>query len=121
MSATTVHSKDGNLVVYFTDTKILSSERIEMIGKELQAAIPEATNKKLVLNFRGVTFMSSAMITKLLMLHKACRAQGVELKFCEVSQNVLEVFRITKLTKLFDIHDSESKAVLSFGNKGLTG
>jgi anti-anti-sigma regulatory factor len=44
--------------------------------------------------------MSSAMITKLVMLNKGCKAQGVKLKLCEVSPNVMEVFKITKLNKL---------------------
>ena len=41
------------------------------------------------------------------------------LKFCEVSPNVMEVFKITKLNKLFDIQDGEEKAIASFDKKGL--
>ncbi len=118
MSATTVQIKEEIVVVYFTDGKILDSQRIEAIGKELQTAVPQAIHRKLVLNFRGVTFMSSAMITKLVMMNKACKAQSVDMKFCEVSQNVMEVFKITKLNKLFDLYDSEEKAIKSFDKKG---
>lgn len=118
MSATTSQMIGEILVVGFSDSKILDSQRIEQVGKELQDAIPQAIHKKLLLNFRGVSFMSSAMITKLVMLNKGCKAQGVNLKFCEVSPNVLEVFKITKLNKLFDIQSSEEKAVESFEKKG---
>ena len=65
--------------------------------------------------------MSSAMITKLVMLNKTCKAQEVNLKFCEVSPNVLEVFKITKLNKLFDIQSDEAKAIASFEKKGWFG
>jgi anti-anti-sigma factor len=121
MSATNLQIKEEVVVVYFTDGKILDSQRIEMIGKELQSAVPQAIHKKMVLNFRGVSFMSSAMITKLVMVNKACKAQGVTLKFCEVSQNVMEVFKITKLNKLFDIQATEEKAIASFDKKGWFG
>ncbi|MCD0461628.1 STAS domain-containing protein [Roseiconus lacunae] len=118
MSATTTENNGEVLVVGFMDSKILDSQRIEQVGRELQEAVPQAINKKLLLNFRGVSFMSSAMITKLVMLNKTCKAQSVNLKFCEVSPNVLEVFKITNLNKLFDIQASEEKAISSFEKKG---
>ena len=105
MAAITTQTKGEVLVIGFTDTKILDSQRIDQVGKELQDSIPQAIQKKLLLNFAGVSFMSSAMITKLVMLNKTCKAQNIALKFCEVSPNVLEVFKITKLNKLFDIQD----------------
>ena len=121
MAAITTQTNEEILVIGFTDSKILDSQRIEQVGKELQAAVPQAIHKKLLLNFRGVSFMSSAMITKLVMLNKSCKAQGVALKFCEVSPNVLEVFKITKLNKLFDIQEGEDKALASFDKKGWFG
>jgi anti-sigma B factor antagonist len=121
MAAITTETSGEILVVGFTDSKILDSQRIEQVGKELQEVVPQAIHKKLLLNFRGVSFMSSAMITKLVMLNKGCKAKGVMLKFCEVSPNVMEVFKITKLNKLFDIQDSEEKAIASFDKKGWFG
>lgn len=117
MAAITTQINGEVLVVGFTDSKILDSQRIEQVGKELQDAVPQAIHKKLLLNFRGVTFMSSAMITKLVMLNKCCKAKEVNLKFCEVSPNVLEVFKITKLNKLFDIQGDEEKGIASFDKK----
>ncbi len=118
MAAITTQNAAEILVVGFTDSKILDSQRIEQVGRELQEVVPQAIHKKLLLNFRGVSFMSSAMITKLVMLNKTCKAQGVGLKFCEVSPNVMEVFKITNLNKLFDIQDGEEKALASFDKKG---
>ncbi|MGB7324969.1 MAG: STAS domain-containing protein [Rubripirellula sp.] len=121
MAAITTQNASEILVVGFTDSKILDSQRIEQVGRELQEVVPQAIHKKLLLNFRGVSFMSSAMITKLVMLNKGCKAQGVNLKFCEVSPNVMEVFKITKLNKLFDIQEGEEKALASFEKKGWFG
>lgn len=121
MSAITTQTNGEVLVVGFTDSKILESRRIEQIGKDLQDSVKEAVNKKILLNFRGVSFMSSAMITKLVMVNKVCKAQGIALKFCEVSPNVMEVFKITKLNKLFDIQGNEEKALASFDKKGWFG
>jgi anti-sigma B factor antagonist len=121
MSAITVEAKEEVTVIYFSDGKILDNQRIEQVGKELQGAVPQAIHKKLLLNFRGVSFMSSAMITKLVLLSKSCKAMNVNLKFCEVSPNVMEVFKITKLNKVFDIQNTEDKAIASFDKKGWFG
>ena len=121
MAAITTATNGEVLVVGFLESKILDSQRIEQVGRELQDIVPGAIHKKLLLNFNGVSFMSSAMITKLVMLNKTCKAQSVNLKFCEVSPNVLEVFKITKLNKLFDIQGEEDKALASFDKKGWFG
>ena len=110
------------LVVYFTDAKILDEARIQQIGKELmEMAASASTSKKMVLNFQGVQFMSSAMIGKLVLLNKKCKAAEINLKLCQISANVLEVFKITRLNKVFDIHPDEEKAVKSFSKKGWFG
>jgi anti-anti-sigma factor len=121
MASITTQMAGEILVVGLTDSKILDSQRIEQIGKDLTEACPQAIHKKMVVNFRGVSFMSSAMITKLVLLNKTCKAQGISLKFCEVSPNVMEVFKITKLTKIFDIQTDEAKALASFDKKGWFG
>ena len=121
MAAITTETVGEVLIIGFTDSKILDSQRIEQVGRELQDTVPQAINKKLLLNFHGVSFMSSAMITKLVMLNKTCKAQTVVLKFCEVSPNVLEVFKITKLNKLFDIQGDKDSAIASFEKKGWFG
>ena len=121
MAAITNQMHEEVLIVGFTDSKILDSQRIEQVGKEIMDIIPQAIHKKLLVNFRGVSFMSSAMITKLVMLNKGCKAQGIALVFCEVSANVMEVFKITKLNKLFNIQTTEDKALASFDKKGWFG
>ena len=46
MSATTVETKEEVVVVYFSDGKILDSQRIEQVGKELQDAVPSGCSQK---------------------------------------------------------------------------
>ncbi|MHB8971432.1 MAG: STAS domain-containing protein [Pirellulaceae bacterium] len=107
------------LVVYFTETKILDEAKIQKIGSELiEAADTAMANKKMVLNFSGVGFMSSAMIGKLVLLNKRCKKDDIDLKLCDISGNVQEVFKIMKLNKVFDIHKTEEKALKSFDKKG---
>lgn len=113
---------EGTLVVYFNDAKILDEAIIQRIGTALvEAADAAGSEKRMVLNFRGVNFMSSAMIGKLVLLSKKCRKDSIALKLCEISGNVQEVFKIMKLNKVFEIYKTEEKALKAFDKKGWFG
>ena len=111
----------GVLVVSFNDSKILDELKIQEIGKELLEAANAATGRRLLVNFGGVTFMSSGMIGKLVLLNKKCKTADIALKLCDISGGVSEVFKIMKLNKVFDIYKTEEKAMKSFEGKGWFG
>ena len=103
------------LVVTFKQASILDQAVIDEIGKELaQARLEAAGNRKMLVDFSAVEFMSSAMLGKLVQLHKGCKAEKVKLKLCRISNNPLEVFKITRLDKLFEIHADADAALAKF-------
>lgn len=108
-------SKNG--VVYvarFLETKILNDMVIEGIARELfdLAAQEDCTN--LLLNFTGVGFLSSSVLGKLITLNKRMKAKGGQLKLCEMKPEILELFTLTNLTKIFDIRDDETAGMMAF-------
>jgi len=110
------------LIVYFLVGTITDQSLIEQIGNEFSdVAMEAAGNRKLIVNFQGVKFMSSAMLGKLLPLNKRCKADKIKLKLCNLSPNLMEVFKILNLTKVFDICGSETEAVASFEKRGFFG
>ncbi len=54
------------------------------------------------------------MLGKIVQLHKRCKADKVKLKLCGISKNPLEVFKITRLDKLFEIHKDAPAALPTF-------
>ena len=121
MSSLRSEDIDDVLVVKFTDAKILDDARIQQIGKDLLEMTTKAQAGKMVLNFQGVSFMSSAMIGKLVLLSKKCKTAKIDLKLCDITPNVAEVFKIMRLNKVFDIHKDEEKAVKAFDKKSWFG
>jgi anti-anti-sigma factor len=109
--------KDDVLVVQFQSQKILSDVLIAQIGRELLELADQADGKML-LDFRGVSFMSSAMIGKIVLLNKKCKQNKTTIKLCNISPSIMEVFEITRLNKIFSIYDSEEDALTAFGKKG---
>lgn len=121
MAYVDVREEGDVLVVTITKSKIVDEPVFEQIGKELQETIGQAPNAKIVLDFSNVAFMSSGMIGRLVAFNNKCKEAQVKLKLCCVSDNLMEVFRITRLNKVFDIHKNLEKAVASFDKRGWFG
>jgi anti-anti-sigma factor len=104
------------VMVTFNNVKILDESVIRQIGGEFENLTTEAAaERKLLLNFDRVTFMSSAMIGQIMKLYKQTKADGIALKLCSIDPTILEVFKITRLDKLLDIRKTEADALAAFG------
>lgn len=107
------------VVVDLTEARVLDEDHIRRLGDELlNMAMAAAADRKLLVNFTQVRFMSSSMIGQVVRLNKRCKKDKIRLKLCSISGEIHEVFRITGLTKLLDIHDDEEAALAAFGKSG---
>jgi len=107
--------KQGDvLIIRPQHTRIQDEARIEPLGRELLEVANSLTEGKLLLNFKEVTFMSSAMLGKLIQLSKHCRAGGIDLKLCGISQEIMKIFAMMKLDRMFDIRRDQAAALKAF-------
>jgi anti-anti-sigma factor len=90
-------------IVTFVDENILDDQQIKKLEEALRPVIQENLNKKLVLNFENVRFMSSAFLGLLVKVHKRVIDNGGHLQLYNLDPKIQKVFEITQLTKVFDI------------------
>ncbi|NLF69423.1 MAG: STAS domain-containing protein [Candidatus Anammoximicrobium sp.] len=114
MAATKSEFRDGVIVVRFVDTELSDEVRIRDIGAELIELGSQPNVRQMLLNFEGVTFMSSAMLGQLAILTKRCLSHQVGLKMCNVDATMREVLRIVRLDTLADILGDEKEALKAF-------
>jgi len=116
-------TQDSRLVVHqdaeitkieFLDRNILEEANIQAIGDEISGLIDEATDPKLLINFKNVEHLSSAALGTLITVNNKVRQKGGQLRLCNIDPQIYEVFVITKLNKLFQIHDDVESALKSF-------
>jgi anti-anti-sigma factor len=108
---------EGVMICVFTDQKILDEMIIEKLATELREVADANKGGKILLNFGGVGFMSSQMLGKLAYVAKKCKADETEMKLCNLGDNLMDIFKITALDKVLDIHKTEEKALASYGKK----
>ena len=105
---------DGVTVVSFVDTKIVTDENIQEVGDQLYSLVEDEGHKQLLLNFGNVQYLSSAALGKLINLKKKVGAVKGKLKLCCIHPDLLEVFRITRLDRIFETYETEAEALASF-------
>ena len=109
-----VSDSNGVKVVRFTARKILEELSISEIGEELSGLVGGMSGAKMLLSFENVEHLSSAALGMLIKLNKEVAEQGGTLKLSEIAPQIFEVFKITRLNKLFDIYDTDERALSSF-------
>lgn len=109
-----VRDSGGIRVVEFTERKILDELAIHEIGEELSRVIDESGDVRMLLSFKNVDHLSSAALGMLINLNKQVAAREGELKLSDISPPIFEVFKITRLNKLFTIHPTMAEAIADF-------
>ncbi len=91
-------------------TDSLDGAHTDAFGHEAVAYVKGKRGLNLLLDFRNVTYLSSAALTELLRIREALKGEGGKLRLCCLSCEIQRVFRITNLEKLFHIHGDEDTA-----------
>ena len=81
--------------------------------KALLLEIREKKTPKVFLNLEKVRYIDSSGIASLVEGLKASRDQGSRLILYGLSKTVREVMELSRLQKIFEIHESEAQALAS--------
>jgi anti-sigma B factor antagonist len=101
-------------VVEFVNRNILDEASIQQIGQEIADIIEASVSPKLCISFQNVDHLSSAALGTLISINNKVREKDGQLRLANIDPQIYEVFVITKLNKLFQIHPAVQQAVASF-------
>lgn len=107
-----VQKQDDVAVISFVTSRILDQSNVQQLGEEFEAVVEEHGFKKVVVNFENVSYMSSAVMGKLVALLKKLQAVGGELRLCNIEEGIYEIFEIMRFDRMFDIAPGEQQAIL---------
>ena len=99
-------------VVTFSDERILKDKDIEALQESIMSVVECAGGGvNLILDFCNVRFLSSAVLGLLMRISKRVYEHNGQLRLCNIDPKIYEIFKITRLTRIFDIYkDVESAA-----------
>jgi anti-sigma B factor antagonist len=102
---------DGATVVHCSG-RIVFGDEATSLRNELKKAL--GTSKKIVLNLADVTYIDSGGLGTLVGVYSSARAAGADIKLTGLGQRVRDVLQITKLVTVFEVYDTEQKALAAF-------
>jgi len=109
-----MRQEKGVTHVEFIDRNILDEGNIQQIGEEISAVIDAGDRPRLLISFANVDHLSSAALGTLITINTKVKAKGGDLRLADIDPQIYEVFVITKLNRLFQIHDTSEQALASF-------
>jgi anti-sigma B factor antagonist len=105
-----ISEKDGIKIIQFQDSHLIDATLIKNAADELLTHV-NGTAPKIILDFTNILFLASAMLGKLITVHRQVRLCGGTLAFCSIPEQTLDTFRVSKLDTYFDIYPDVEHAI----------
>jgi anti-sigma B factor antagonist len=109
-----VLDQEGTTCIEFVDRNILDEANIQQIGDEITGIIDAQDEPRVLISFENVDHLSSAALGTLITINNKIRGKNGQLRLANIDPQIYEVFVITKLNKLFQIHETSEQALASF-------
>ena len=108
-----VAKRETHVVVELADREITSEGAINEMGQSLFGLVQAQLPVHMILSLAKVRQLSSIALGTFIRLNKRLEARDGSLKLCAMQPSVAELFRVTKLDRIFEIHKDEAAALKS--------
>ena len=103
------------MVVEFTQPSLMDPLVLEAAGKRLHSLVDDEDQRKVLLDFERVQYLSSQAIGILLTMKKKLDAlPHSRLVLCGIQPKLAELLRITRLDKVLTIKPTQKEALANF-------
>jgi anti-sigma B factor antagonist len=106
------------LTIHINELRLLDEMTIQGVYKDVVTVLEKTQEPNVILHFGRVNFMSSSALGMLIRVNKKCKEFKITLKLSNISPTIREVFKITGLEKIFDIHEDAAQAAETFKKGG---
>jgi anti-sigma B factor antagonist len=104
--------KNGDVsVVRLSKHQVLDDLTVNTLGEELLGLADRPDCDRLLLDCSGAAQLSSALLGKLVTLHRKMDRKGKKFRLCGLNSQLRSVLATTRLDRLFDITDTEAGAI----------
>jgi anti-sigma B factor antagonist len=101
------------------DRALLDEANSHAFMEELLGLLDETPRQDVLLDFHNVEYLTSTTLGLLLQLRRRLAASGKSLGLRNLLPHIAEIFVITKLDRLFDIHTAKPVAAAETDPRGI--
>ncbi|MBF0288670.1 MAG: STAS domain-containing protein [SAR324 cluster bacterium] len=107
------HRIDNQIYILAIDGD-LSAKFIGEIEQHLSPLLQDENINGIVINFQKIAFVDSSGIGLVLSVYKALLGRGARLAICNLNEENVELFEMTRLNDILPIYTTEPEALDSF-------
>jgi anti-anti-sigma factor len=104
--------KQGDTLIVALDGRLAVGGPVDEFRAQWMDAVLDGSMRNIVLNLENVTMVDSSGIGTIIRCHSAVAKNGGKMKIVGASHSVREAFKITRLDKVFEFHDTEESALI---------
>lgn len=102
----------NGITVVDCNGRIVFGEESALLRDSVRKLITE--NNRIVLNLNGISYIDSGGLGTLVSLYTTAQNAKGAVKLANLTARVGDLLQVTKLVTVFEVYDSEEKAVQSF-------
>ncbi|MCE5187343.1 MAG: STAS domain-containing protein [Planctomycetaceae bacterium] len=99
-------------IALLTDEKILDESQLQGLQSSFMPLIEQNPKIQLVIDFSNVKFLTSSVLGLLIRISKKVYETDGRLRLCSINPKIMEIFRITRLDKIFEIYPNVDDALI---------
>lgn len=100
------------VIAMLTDEKILDETQLQGLEGSFMPLIEQNSKIQLVIDFSNVKFLTSSVLGLLIRISKKVYEAEGKLRLCSITPQILEIFKITRLDKIFEIFPDADEALV---------
>lgn len=108
-----IEKKNGILIVSFNNINRFNALISEPVKEEVKSLF-NSPNTRLILNLEGISFIDSSGFGVFLSIMKTANNNYGFFKICNISEEVMELFKLLQLHNVFEIYNTVDDALKSF-------
>ena len=105
--------RQGGALVAIAEGRVDGANAVDF-HEALEAAI-SSDDTGMVLDFGGISYISSAGLRVVLLVAKTLQKQNAKMAVCSLSESIREIFEISGFDKIIPVHASRSEALAGVG------
>jgi anti-sigma B factor antagonist len=102
----------GRVTIVRCQGRIVAGKESESLRSHIDGLLQE--RRSILLHLGDVGFVDSSGLGTMVRAHASTRQVRGDLKLCNVPDHLRKVLEMTRLTSVFDLHESEEKALAAF-------
>jgi anti-sigma B factor antagonist len=104
--------KHGDTFIFAIHGRLAVGDPVDEFRAKWTDALADGSARNIVVNLANVTMVDSSGIGTIIRCHSAVAKHGGKMKIVGANQSVREAFKITRLDKVFEFHDTEQSALI---------